>query len=140
VSLIEGRTSEDVAALLKAAATMFLPDLGPMLLRSGAFVQAWRAELEALPLRPETFTEPQRAVLEIVLAACVLDGQALASGQAYCVAERRSADRTALALTGDLRAALWALGPPEAATPEARTAALLQTPALHELIRFAAEL
>jgi len=140
VSLIEGRTSEDVAALLKAAATMFLPDLGPMLLRSGAFVQAWRAELEALPLRPESFTEPQRALLEIVLAACVLDGQALASGQAYCVAERRSADRTALALTGDLRAALWALGPPEATTPEARALALVQTPALLELIRFAAEL
>jgi len=136
VSLIEGRAPEDVAALVRAAATIFLPDTAPALLKQGAFVHAWRAELEALPLRPESMPERTRAHLEIALAAAALDNAALASGQAYCAAERWSADRAALSATGDARAALTALAAPDVATPDARTAALTHAPALIELLRF----
>lgn len=139
VSLVEGRAPDDVAALVRAAATLFLPDLAPSLLRTGPFVQAWQTELHAL-LRPEALPESQREHLEMVLAACVTDSAALAAGAEYAAAERHSADRVALARTGDLRAGLAALAPAEATTAKLRLTALREVPALVELLAFAATL
>jgi tetratricopeptide (TPR) repeat protein len=138
VPLVEGRSPDDVAGLLRAAAALFLPDLrapDPSG-RGNAFVLAWQAELAALALDPEQLPEPQRSRLEMVLATAVVDSNLPAAATDYARAERLSADRVAYAATGDLRAALTALTPPAAAAPEAR-AALLTTSALAELIAFA---
>jgi tetratricopeptide (TPR) repeat protein len=140
VPLVEGRAPDDVAALLRAAASMFLPDLAHTLQRAGAFVHAWQAELEALPLKPDLLPADVRNHLEVVLAAIVLDSVALTGSTAYCVAERLTADRVALALTGDLRAGLAALCPTDVTTSEARHAALTDHPPLAELLSFAARL
>jgi hypothetical protein len=72
----------------------------------------------------------------VALAAAVADAQVAAHASAYALAERLSADRVALAATGDLRAGLIALAPVDATTPEARAAAL-STPPLADLIAFA---
>jgi hypothetical protein len=82
IPLVEGRAPDDVAALLRAAAALFLPDLAGTLQRAGAFVQAWQAELEALPLLPDTLPPDVRNHLEVVLAQVVLDSGALASSAA----------------------------------------------------------
>jgi tetratricopeptide (TPR) repeat protein len=138
VSLCAGRSPDDVAALLRAAAALFLPDLAPTLEKTGAFVHAWQAELSALGVKPETLADDQRSHVEMALTSCVLDSAALASGDAYVAAERLTADRVALAVTGDLRAALVALCPPSAATAVARGAAIAEVPELVELLAFAA--
>jgi hypothetical protein len=140
VPLVEGRSPDDVAALLRAAASLFLPDLAHTMQRAGAFVQAWQNELEALPLRPELLPEEARNHLEVVLAAVVLESAALSASAAYCVAERLTADRVAFALTGDLRAALTALCPADVTTAEGRAAALSDHPALAELLAFASRI
>ncbi len=138
IPLVEGRAPEDVAALVRAAAALFLPDLAATLHKSGAFVHAWQAELESLQVRPEFLSETVRSHVEVQLANCVLDANALGSSMTYCAAERLTADRVAYAMTGDLRAALSALAPPEANTAELRAAALAQSPGLLELLAFAA--
>ena len=53
VPLIEGRSPEDVLALVRAAALLFLPDLRALRGDGGTFVHAWQAELEALGVKPE---------------------------------------------------------------------------------------
>jgi hypothetical protein len=141
VPLVEGRAPDDVASLLRAAAALFLPDLAPTLAKAGAFVPAWQSELLALGVRPDALGAAEREHLEVVLAGCVLDAGALEAARAWCVAERLTADRTALALTGDLRAALTALCPPQlATTAEARADALGSVPALVELLAFAGQI
>ncbi|HEX6835979.1 MAG TPA: tetratricopeptide repeat protein, partial [Polyangia bacterium] len=138
VALIDGRGADDVAALLRAATLLFLPDLrAPERgVAFAAFVRAWQAELSGVALDPERLSEPERARLEVALAAAAVDSQAAARAADYARDERLSADRVALAATGDLRAALIALAPADATTPEARTAALA-VPPLSELIAFA---
>ena len=138
VPLVEGRAPDDVAALLRAAASLFLPDLrAPERgVAFSAFVHAWQAELSGVALDPEQLPEAERAHLEMVLATAVANPQAAASAADYARAERRSADRVALAATGDLRAALAALVSNEATTPEARAAALAAPP-LSDLLAFA---
>ncbi len=142
VALVEGRGADDVAALLRAAAALFLPDLRApdRGVAFAAFVRAWQQELSAVAAESawvERLGEAERAHLEVVLAAAAaVDSQAAAGAADYTRAERLSADRVALAATGDLRAALIALAPTDAATPEARAAALA-TPPLSELIAFA---
>jgi hypothetical protein len=74
-----------------------------------------------------------------VLASCLVDSSAMQQLAAFCAAERLSADRAALAMTGDLRAGLRALCPPEATTIGARLAALKGGP-LRELLAFAESL
>jgi hypothetical protein len=136
VPLIEGRTPEDVAGLLRAATALFLPDLaerpGPLT----SFIRAWQVELGALPLDPERLPEARRARLEGLLAAAAADSSLPAAAADYARAERLSADRIAYAATGDLRAGLVALAPAAASSSEARAAALA-TPALSELVAFA---
>jgi hypothetical protein len=138
VALVDGRPNDDVAALLRAAATLFLPDL--RLPERGvafaAFVRAWQAELSGVALAPEHLSEAEREHLEVVLAAAAVDSQAAAGAADYARAGRLSADRVALAATGDLRAALTALAATDATTPEARATALA-TPPLSDLIAFA---
>ena len=73
----------------------------------------------------------------MVLAGCLVDSTALSRLPQYLVAERYTADRVALLATGDLRAGLVALCPPDATTPETRAAALTSAPALIELCAFA---
>jgi tetratricopeptide (TPR) repeat protein len=133
VPLVDGRSADDVAGLLRAAATLFLPDLPD---RGGTWVKAWQAELAALPLDPEQLPEGRRAQLEMVLAAAAVDSSLPASAVSYASAERLTADRVAYAVTGDLRAGLVALVPAAASTSEARAAALA-TPELGDLIAFA---
>jgi hypothetical protein len=142
VALVDGRASDDVAALLRAAALMFLPDLrtpdgrGDRGVAFAAFVRAWQAELSAIALDPARLPEAERARLEVVLAAAVVDSQLAASAARYAQAERLTADRVALVATGDLRAALVALAPADATTPEARAVALTASP-LSDLVAFA---
>lgn len=138
VALVEGRAADDVAALLRAATLLFLPDLrAPERgVAFSAFVRAWQAELSGIALAPERLGEAERARLEVALAAAAVDSQAVARAADWARAERLTADRVALAATGDPRAALVALAPADATTPEARTAALGAGP-LAELIAFA---
>jgi tetratricopeptide (TPR) repeat protein len=136
VPLVEGRAPEDVAALVRAAAALFLPDLRATMLRASTFVHAWQAELTALPLRPDALPGAAREHLEVVLAACIVDPVALSSAPGYAVAERLTADRFALAATGDLRAALAALCPADATSVDARADALTESPAIAELLAF----
>ncbi|HEX9105084.1 MAG TPA: hypothetical protein VF997_22890, partial [Polyangia bacterium] len=138
VALVEGRATDDVAALLRAATALFLPDLrAPERgVAFAAFVRAWQSELSAIALEPERLAEAERARLEVALAAAAVDPRAAAGAGEYARAERLSADRVALAATGDLRAGLLALAPADATTPEARNAALAAPP-LSELIAFA---
>ncbi len=137
VALVDSRASDDVAALLRAAAALFLPDLrAPERgVAFSAFVRAWQSELSGVALDPARLGEDERARLEVVLAAAV-DGQVAAGAPAYAQAERLTADRVALAATGDLRAALLALAPDDDGSPDARTAALTQSP-LSDLLAFA---
>jgi tetratricopeptide (TPR) repeat protein len=132
--LVEGRAPEDVMSLVRAAASLFLPDLRTP---SQPFVHAWQAELHAIGLRPEALPESERSHLEAVLAACLVDSSTPEAAAAYAQTERLSADRTALIVTGDLRAGLQALCPADATTPDARAAALGEVPALAELLSFA---
>jgi tetratricopeptide (TPR) repeat protein len=133
VPLVENRPAEDVTALLRAAAALFLPD---MRAPAGAFVKAWQVELAALKLDPDALPEAQRSHLEMVLANVVVDSSAAAAADDYARTERLSAGRAALAVTGDLRAALAALAPADATTLEVRAAALAH-PELADLIAFA---
>jgi hypothetical protein len=138
VPLVEGRSPEDVLALIRAATLLFLPDLRARM--DGAFVHAWQAELMAIGFSPERLTEAQRAHLEGVLAACLVDSSALQAAARYAQAERLSADRAAFIATGDLRAALLALTPAEAVTADERAEALSDVPAVAELLAFASSL
>jgi tetratricopeptide (TPR) repeat protein len=130
--LVEGRTTEDVSALIRAAAALFLPDLR----LEGAFVHAWQAELQVLGISPDALPEAMRAHLEVVLAGCLVDSSALSKLESYLTFERMTADRMALLLTGDLRAGLAALCPIDAVTIEARAQALTEVAALRELVAF----
>jgi hypothetical protein len=138
VSLVEGRSADDVSALLRAAAALFLPDLRTpdRGVAYAAFVRAWQAELSGLSFAPEHLPEAERARLEVALAAAVVDSQAVAGAEEWVRYERLTADRVALAITGDLRAGLAALAPASATTPEARAAALALSP-LADLVAFA---
>ena len=138
VPLVEGRSAEDVAALLSAAASLFLPDLGAPErgVAFAAFRHAWQTELAALGIDPARLPEPARARLEMVLAAAVVDAEAAASAADYPIAERLSADRVAFAATGDLRAALAALASSDTTTTLERAAMLAASP-LSDLIAFA---
>jgi len=138
VALVDGRAADDVAALLRAAAVLFLPDLrAPERgVAFSAFVRAWQAELSGVALDPEHLPEAERARLEAALAAAAVDSRAGTAAAEYARAERLSADRVALAATGDLRAGLVALAPADATTAEARAAALGNAP-LAELLAFA---
>ncbi len=140
VPLIEGRSPDDVMALLRAAALLFLPDLRANKTDSERFVNAWQSELTAVGLKPESLPEDERSHLESVLAACLVDSSAPAAAAAYAAAERLSADRAALVITGDLRAGLAALCPEEAVTVEARAQALSEVHAIVELVAFASSL
>jgi hypothetical protein len=133
VPLVENRPADDVTALLRAAAAMFLPD---MRAPAGAFVKAWQAELAALQLDPEALPEERRGHLEMVLANVIVDSSAVAAADDYARTERLSAGRAALAATGDLRAGLTALAPADATSLEVRAAALGH-PELADLIAFA---
>jgi Tfp pilus assembly protein PilF len=133
VPLVENRPADDVTALLRAAAAMFLPD---MRAPAGAFVKAWQAELSALRLDPEELPEARRSHLEMVLANVILDSSAAAAADDYARTERLSAGRAAFAATGDLRAGLVALAPADATSLEVRAAALGH-PELADLIAFA---
>ena len=101
---------------MRAAAALFLPDLrAPERgVAFAAFVRAWQAELSGIALEPERLAEAERAHLEVVLAAAAVDSQAAAGAADYARAERLTADRVALAATGDLRAALTALAAADA--------------------------
>jgi tetratricopeptide (TPR) repeat protein len=140
VSLIEGRTTEDVTALMRAAGQLFLPDLSTGLggRGAGSFVQAWQAELSGLGVRPDQLSAAERAQAESALANVLTDPSAMVSASAYTAAERLTADRVALCATGDLRAALCALVPSDATTARGRIAALRNAPAIVELLAFAA--
>ena len=133
-----GARGEDVAALLRAAATLFLPDLRrpSAASRSPRSCAPGRRSCRASRSPPSTLGEAERGHLEVVLAAAVVDSQAAAGAADYARAERLTADRVALAATGDLRAALVALAPADATTPDARAAALAAPP-LSDLIAFA---
>lgn len=128
--LVEGRVPEDVMGLVRAAAQMF----GVTTEAQGPFVSAWLTELGAIGLRPSSLPPPARARIEMTLRECLADRSALAAASAYCAAERLTADRVALAATGDYRAALVTLGPAEATTPASRARALLEHPPLSELL------
>jgi tetratricopeptide (TPR) repeat protein len=142
VPLIEGRSPEDVLALIRAATVLCLPDLRSSRAASdgGAFVHAWQAELMSVGFRPDGLLEAERERLEAALAACLVDSSAAQAAASYPEVERLSADRAALLSTGDLRAGLCALCPQEANTPEARAAALEEVPALAQLLAFASSL
>jgi hypothetical protein len=139
VSLVDGRAPEDVAALIRAAGALFVPELATGLSsRSGvAFVSAWQAELTSLGVRPAALAPPDRQQAESALAALLTDPAAMMGALGYCAAERLSADRAALMATGDLRAALGALAPPEASNARARIMLLSRAPAIVELLKFA---
>jgi hypothetical protein len=136
VPLVEGHSPEDVMALIRAAALLFLPDLRA-LKTSGSFVHAWQAELAAMGLMPELLPEEERSNLEGVLAACVVDSSAQAAAATYAYAERLSCDRAALAITGDLRAGLVALCPRDVESAADRAEALVEARELAELVHFA---
>jgi tetratricopeptide (TPR) repeat protein len=129
--LLEGREEADLQAMLRAAAKLILPDVH----LEGAGIPAWAAELSALGLRPESIPVAQRDELELVLTSCILTPQAL-DFSAYSAFERSSANRAALAATGDLEAALNALVD-DANSVEERIAAL-DDPEIQELLAFTA--
>jgi hypothetical protein len=136
LGLVYGRSMEDVQALFRAAAALFLPDLRT----DGPFVRAWQAELLALGLRPEVVNEATRARLEVSLANLVVDRAAAEHVDRYAVAERLTANRVAYIVTGDLRAGLVALCPPGADDPRARLRTLHEDPAMMDLAAFARSL
>ena len=98
-------------------------------------MRAWQAELSACA-RSERLPEAERARLEVALADRLVDRSAAERAPGYARAERLSADRVAYAATGDLRAGLVALGG-EASDAAARERAVLEDPALVDLIGFA---
>jgi tetratricopeptide (TPR) repeat protein len=140
VPLVEGRSPSDVLALVRAAALLFLPDLSASRVDAGAFVHAWQAELVGMGLKPEQLGEGMRSHIEAALAACVVDSTASAAAAHYAVNERLSADRAALAITGDLRAGLVALCPVERESIGSRAEALAEVRPLAELVAFASQL
>jgi hypothetical protein len=135
LGLIHGRSTEDIAALIRGAAALFLPDLRT----DGPFVRAWQAELLAIGLRPELLPEPIRVRLEVSLANLLVDRTAAERAPAYADAERLTANRVAYAVTADLRAGLLALSP-ELADVAARERYVLEDPVLVDLIDFARKL
>jgi tetratricopeptide (TPR) repeat protein len=140
VPLVEGRSPEDVLGLIRAATLLFLPDLrSSKMMHDGAFVHAWQAELLQVGFSPERLSDAQRSRIEGVLAACLVDSSAPQAAAHYAAAERLSADRAALAATGDLRAGLMALCPGDATTAAARAEALTEG-VLAELLAFASSL
>ena len=134
LGLLQGRTVEDVASLLRAAAIIFLPDLRA----DGPFVRAWQAELGALGVRPDAIPEATRARLEMSLATLMSDRAAAEHARIYAEAERLTANRVAYVVTGDLRAGLEALAGLLAS--EDRVIALREDPALVDLVNFALSL
>ena len=90
IPLVEGRSADDVAALLRAAAALFLPDLRHLVASGGAFAHAWHVELQALSLDPERLLPQRREAVESALAACVVDSSAPSRAADYCAAERLS--------------------------------------------------
>ena len=97
---------------------------------------------EIANMPPNTWQHPEvRNHLEVVLAQVVLDASALTGSAAYCAAERLTADRMALGATGDLRAGLAALCPPDnCGTAEERRASLTGHRAIADLLAFASRL
>ncbi len=133
VSLIQGRSGEDVLAFLQAAASLFLPDV----VLCSPLSQSWLADLQALQLRPESLPREQREQAQSALRALMMDANAtLASLPGFIQAAQRAAERQALAETGDLLAAILALCENPTAEPLGRLDALNQ-PALMELRAFA---
>ena len=133
LGLIHGRSAEDVGALLRGAAALFLPDLRT----DGPFVRAWQAELLSIGLRPDALPEPVRMRLEVGLANLLVDRNAGANAPAYAAAERLTANRVAYVVTADIRAGLAALCPIGATDPAARERVLNDDPAIADLLAFA---
>lgn len=133
VSLIEGRSDEDVAALLAAAAALFNPEVRP----TSPFARAWLAELRALPLRPESVDAvTRRSVRDAFVHA--FQPESVARRAAFIEAERLTANRVGYLVQGDLTAALRALAPVDAGSSRRARSALLSTmPALADLSGFA---
>jgi tetratricopeptide (TPR) repeat protein len=132
LGLVHGRSTEDISALIRGAAALFLPDLKT----DGPFVRAWQAELLAIGLRPEVLPEPVRVRLEVALANLLVDRTAAEHAPAYADAERLTANRVAYAVTADLRAGLRALSP-EIDDAPTRERYVLEDPVLTDLIAFA---
>ena len=133
LGLIHGRASDDISAMLRAAAALFLPDLRV----DGPFVRAWQAELQALGLRAENIPEATRARLEVSLANLVVDRGAADQAQEYAETERLTANRVALVVTGDLRAGLTALSGNVGDSIAERQCAMHDDPAMADLVLFA---
>ncbi len=133
LGLIHGRATDDITAMVRAAAALFLPDLRI----EGPFVRAWQAELSALGLRAETLPEATRARLEMSLANLVVDRGAAEQAEAYAEHERLTANRVALVVTGDLRAGLTALCGNVGDSAAERDQAMIEDPALADLVAFA---
>ncbi len=133
LGLIHGRATDDITAMVRAAAALFLPDLRI----EGPFVRAWQAELSALGLRAETLPEATRARLEMSLANLVVDRGAAEHAETYAEQERLTANRVALVVTGDLRAGLTALAGNVGDSAAERDQAMIGDPALADLVAFA---
>ncbi len=121
--LIQGRSAEEVHALVLAAARLLLR----MPITISPLLESWLAELQGVGLRPDMLTphrrdQAERAVQEIQELP---PGALEAALPLYLSSAERCAERRAWAETGDLLAALRALGGP------------LKRPALSELVAFA---
>ncbi len=138
VPLVEARTADEVVALIAACTALFLPDLRAIQSADPQLLAEAQSELASLPFLPEQLDDERRERLEMALAAALVDQTTVQQARTYPTHERFTANRRALHMTGDLRAALWALAGPEAKelSPLERRQRLAHDPALTDLLRY----